>query len=123
MLVACSVLPSTPLSSKHYYYRSSSSLLQPRLAFLTTAMLPLFQFLLGIAIFSCNNSLSSNVAIVAEASNFNKAHAHTGKVEPFQPGDPKIKLDGKATSILKAGKPYQVSLHQIFIMCAHKFTV
>ncbi len=115
MLVACSVLPSTPLSSKRYYYRSSSSLLQPRLAFLTTAMLPLFQFLLGIAIFS-NNSLTSNVAIV-EASNFNKAHAHTGKVEPFQPGDPKIKLDGKATSILKAGKPYQVSCIKYLYMC------
>lgn len=30
-------------------------------------------------------------------------------MEPFQPGDPKIKLDSKAMSILKAGKPYQVS--------------
>ena len=75
--------------------------------FLTTAMMPLFRFLIGIALVS-TSSLVSNVAVV-EASNFSKAHAHTGKVEPFSPGDPKIKLDGKATSILKAGKPYQVS--------------
>lgn len=47
---------------------------------------------------------------VAHASNFNKPHSHTGKVEPFQPGDPKIKLDGKATSILKAGKPYSTQV-------------
>lgn len=45
----------------------------------------------------------------ADASNFNKPHSHTGKVEPFKPGDPKIKIDGKAKSILKSGKPYQVS--------------
>jgi hypothetical protein len=45
-----------------------------------------------------------------DASNFNKPHTHTGKVEPFQPGDPKVKLDGKALGILKAGKPYQVCL-------------
>jgi len=46
----------------------------------------------------------------ANASNFNSPHAHTGKVEPFKPGDPKIKLDGKAKSILKAGKPYQTQV-------------
>lgn len=49
----------------------------------------------------------------ADASNFNKPHTHTGKVEPFQPGDPKVKLDGKALGILKAGKPYQVCLIRI----------
>lgn len=65
-------------------------------------MLPLFRFLFGFA-------LASSVSKSVEASNFSKAHAHTGKVEPFTPGDPKIKLDGKATSILRAGKPYQVS--------------
>mmetsp|Transcript_26028 Transcript_26028/g.62499 ORF Transcript_26028/g.62499 Transcript_26028/m.62499 type:complete len:337 (+) Transcript_26028:20-1030(+) len=43
-------------------------------------------------------------------SNFNKPHSHTGKVEPFQPGDPKIKLDGKAKGILKSGKPYQTQV-------------
>ena len=43
-----------------------------------------------------------------QASNFNKPHSHTGKVEPFKPGDPNVKLDGKAKSILKSGKPYQV---------------
>lgn len=45
---------------------------------------------------------------VAHASNFNKPHSHTGKVEPFKPGDPNVKLDGKAKAILKSGKPYQV---------------
>ena len=45
---------------------------------------------------------------VVDASNFSKPHTHTGKVEPFQPGDPNIKLDGKAKGILKSGKPYQV---------------
>ncbi|KAL7507400.1 hypothetical protein ACHAXN_005104 [Cyclotella atomus] len=45
-----------------------------------------------------------------DASNFNKPHTHTGKVEPFQPGDPKVKLDGKALGILKAGKPYQTQV-------------
>lgn len=43
-----------------------------------------------------------------QASNFNKPHSHTGKVEPFKPGDPNVKLDGKAKSVLKSGKPYQV---------------
>jgi len=69
-------------------------------------MLPLLRFLLGIALVS--TSSVSNVAV--EASNFSKPHAHTGKVEPFTPGDPKIKLDGKATSILRAGKPYQTQV-------------
>eukprot|EP00985_Skeletonema_marinoi_P011206 scaffold5307_cov129-Skeletonema_marinoi.AAC.1 len=97
------------LPSSSNNYRSSS--LPPyysKLVFLTTAMMPLFRFLIGIALVS-TSSLVSNVAVV-EASNFSKAHAHTGKVEPFSPGDPKIKLDGKATSILKAGKPYQTQV-------------
>ena len=49
------------------------------------------------------------IAIIGvDASNFNKPHSHTGKVEPFKPGDPNVKLDGKAKGILKSGKPYQV---------------
>eukprot|EP00584_Thalassiosira_punctigera_P005409 CAMPEP_0172543886 /NCGR_PEP_ID=MMETSP1067-20121228/14166_1 /TAXON_ID=265564 ORGANISM="Thalassiosira punctigera, Strain Tpunct2005C2" /NCGR_SAMPLE_ID=MMETSP1067 /ASSEMBLY_ACC=CAM_ASM_000444 /LENGTH=328 /DNA_ID=CAMNT_0013330367 /DNA_START=118 /DNA_END=1104 /DNA_ORIENTATION=- len=55
-------------------------------------------------------SLDRSLPFFAHASNFNKPHSHTGKVEPFQPGDPKIKLDGKAKSILKAGKPYQTQV-------------
>ena len=43
-----------------------------------------------------------------DGSNFNKPHTHTGKLELFEPGDPKVKLDGKALGILKAGKPYSV---------------
>ena len=73
-------------------------------------MSPLFRFLLGVALVSTLSLLVSKNALMVDASNFSKPHAHTGKVEPFTPGDPKIKLDGKATSILKAGKPYQVSL-------------
>ena len=50
------------------------------------------------------------IAIIGvDASNFNKPHSHTGKVEPFKPGDPNVKLDGRARGILKSGKPYQVS--------------
>ena len=49
---------------------------------------------------------------VDAASNFNKPHSHTGKVTPFKPGDPNVKLDGKAKGILKSGKPYQVSWYQ-----------
>ena len=69
-------------------------------------MLPLFRFLIGFALVGSS--------LLVEASNFSKPHAHTGKVEPFTPGDPKIKLDGKATGILKAGKPYQVSRCVLF---------
>ncbi|KAL9183878.1 hypothetical protein ACHAXT_004734 [Thalassiosira profunda] len=48
--------------------------------------------------------------LFANASNFNKPHAHTGKVEPFKPGDPNVKLDGRAKGILKNGKPYQTQV-------------
>ena len=54
-----------------------------------------------------------SVSNLAYASNFNKPHTHTGKVEPFVPGDPDVKLDGKAKSILKSGKPYQVNIRCI----------
>ena len=39
-----------------------------------------------------------------------EAHPHQGKVTPFQHGDPKVKLDGKAITILKQGKPYQTQI-------------
>mmetsp|Transcript_33376 Transcript_33376/g.60147 ORF Transcript_33376/g.60147 Transcript_33376/m.60147 type:complete len:335 (-) Transcript_33376:141-1145(-) len=52
----------------------------------------------------------SSLFFFAHASNFNKPHSHTGKVEPFLPGDPKVKLDGKAQNILKAGKPYSTQV-------------
>lgn len=39
-----------------------------------------------------------------------ESHPHKGKVTPFQPGDPKVKLDGKALSILKQEKPYQTQV-------------
>jgi hypothetical protein len=45
-----------------------------------------------------------------KASSFTEPHAHTGVVDPFQPGDPKVVLDKKALNILKTGKPYQVRL-------------
>ena len=58
-------------------------------------------------IYSCLLLLALYTSYI-DASNFNKPHTHTGKVEPFQPGDPKVKLDGKALGILRTGKPYQV---------------
>lgn len=65
--------------------------------------------------------LSLLIAIIgvdlSSASNFNKPHSHTGKVEQFQPGDPKIKLDGSAKSILKKGKPYQVRRYVVYPYC------
>ncbi len=67
-------------------------------------------YLFAIAIFHGSDRWQSQFA---HASNFNKPHSHTGKVEPFQPGDPKVKLDGKALRILKDGKPYQVSLRGV----------
>jgi len=57
-----------------------------------------------------------SVSNLVHASNFNKPHTHTGKVEPFVPGDPNVKLDGKAKSILKSGKPYQVNTRCILYM-------
>jgi hypothetical protein len=42
------------------------------------------------------------------ASSFHEPHTHTGKVDPFQPGDPKISLDKAALNTLSLGKPYQV---------------
>mmetsp|Transcript_54080 Transcript_54080/g.65289 ORF Transcript_54080/g.65289 Transcript_54080/m.65289 type:complete len:342 (+) Transcript_54080:47-1072(+) len=47
-----------------------------------------------------------------EASNFNKPHHHQGKVTPYPPGDPKVKLDKRAIGILNAGKPYQTQITQ-----------
>lgn len=62
--------------------------------------------LIGI-LFAIAVSVNPSSLLFADASNFNKPHSHTGKVSPFTPGDPKIKLDGTAKSILKKGKPYQ----------------
>lgn len=44
---------------------------------------------------------------LSAASSFNEPHAHQGKVTPFSPGDPNIKLDSKAIKILNSGQPYQ----------------
>jgi hypothetical protein len=38
------------------------------------------------------------------------AHPHQGKVIPFKPGDPKVKLDRKALNILSQGRPYQTQI-------------
>ena len=66
--------------------------------------------MIGVLLFSIAISVCDlHSSFFVHASNFNKPHSHTGKVEPFIPGDPKVKLDGKAKSILKSGKPYQVS--------------
>lgn len=47
---------------------------------------------------------------VIEASSFTEPHSHTGVINPFQPGDPKITLDKKALGVLKSGKPYQTQI-------------
>ena len=60
-------------------------------------------FVIAIGFEGCRPFLS------VDASNFKKPHAHTVKVPPFKPGDPHVKLDGKACAILKGGKPYSVS--------------
>ena len=45
------------------------------------------------------------------ASDPNAPHAHSGKQQPFSPGDPNVKLDRKALSILSSGKPFQTTIH------------
>ena len=45
------------------------------------------------------------------ASDPNAPHAHTGKQQPFSPGDPSVSLDRKALSILSSGKPFQPTIH------------
>ncbi|KAL7540645.1 hypothetical protein ACHAXR_010274 [Thalassiosira sp. AJA248-18] len=61
-------------------------------------------------LFTISISVDPSSLLFAHASNFNKPHSHTGKVEPFKPGDPKIKLDGKAKNILNNGKPYSTQV-------------
>jgi hypothetical protein len=46
-------------------------------------------------------TLKTTPAFSVEAS-----HPHTGKLAPFQPGDPGIELNGKALEVLRSGKPY-----------------
>lgn len=45
------------------------------------------------------------------ASDPNVPHAHSGVQQPFSPGDPNVKLDRKALSILSSGKPFQTTIH------------
>eukprot|EP00560_Eucampia_antarctica_P010007 CAMPEP_0197828816 /NCGR_PEP_ID=MMETSP1437-20131217/5338_1 /TAXON_ID=49252 ORGANISM="Eucampia antarctica, Strain CCMP1452" /NCGR_SAMPLE_ID=MMETSP1437 /ASSEMBLY_ACC=CAM_ASM_001096 /LENGTH=286 /DNA_ID=CAMNT_0043430211 /DNA_START=141 /DNA_END=998 /DNA_ORIENTATION=- len=47
---------------------------------------------------------------LCEASSFSEPHPHNGKVTPFEPGDPKVPLDGKALQILESGKPYKTQI-------------
>jgi len=62
----------------------------------------------ALIIISTNLPLfSQSPSLFCDASSFNEPHAHTGVVSPFQPGDPKITLDQKATAVLNSGKPYQ----------------
>mmetsp|Transcript_15594 Transcript_15594/g.22984 ORF Transcript_15594/g.22984 Transcript_15594/m.22984 type:complete len:280 (-) Transcript_15594:235-1074(-) len=46
----------------------------------------------------------------ALANNGGSGHPHQGKVTPFEPGDPNVKLDGKAEGILKNGNPFQTQI-------------
>jgi len=72
-------------------------------------------FIIAIAtIPSLFNNLSSSSSFTplffCNAASFNEPHTHTGKVTPFEPGDPKVSLDRKATAILSSGKPYQTQI-------------
>jgi len=49
-------------------------------------------------------------SLVCDASSFYESHSHTGKVKPFEPGDPKVPLDGKAKATLNSGKPYETQI-------------
>jgi hypothetical protein len=40
----------------------------------------------------------------------NQAHPHQGIVQPFQAGDPKVKLNKAAEKLLNQGKPYQTQI-------------
>ena len=48
------------------------------------------------------------VPFIAEGGAADQGHPHQGKVPPFEPGDPKVKLDNGAIQTLQSGKPYQV---------------
>eukprot|EP00957_Ditylum_brightwellii_P133151 10152156-Ditylum_brightwellii.AAC.1 len=52
--------------------------------------------------------LFSSSLLFVNGSNFNEPHSHQGVVTPFERGDPKVKLDKKALTILTSGKPYQL---------------
>ena len=47
----------------------------------------------------------------ALASDPSVPHAHTGKQQPFAPGDPNVSLDKKALSIMASGRPFQTTIH------------
>mmetsp|Transcript_20409 Transcript_20409/g.42567 ORF Transcript_20409/g.42567 Transcript_20409/m.42567 type:complete len:291 (-) Transcript_20409:46-918(-) len=63
----------------------------------------LFAFL--VALF-----LLSLTAPFTDAADAKSPHPHSGKVPPFKPGDPKVKLNKKALKLLKNGKPYQTQV-------------
>jgi len=44
------------------------------------------------------------------ANNSLSGHPHQGKVTPFEPGEPNVKLDGRAEGILKSGNPFQTQI-------------
>lgn len=54
--------------------------------------------------------LFSSSLLFVNGSNFNEPHSHQGVVTPFERGDPKVKLDKKALTILTSGKPYQTQI-------------
>lgn len=45
------------------------------------------------------------------ASDPDVPHAHSGKQQPFPPGNPNVSLDRKALSTLASGKPFQTTIH------------
>lgn len=55
------------------------------------------------------NKLTITIALVASLVS-STPHPHQGKVSPFQAGNPKVKLNGKALSVLQKGKPHQMQI-------------
>jgi hypothetical protein len=50
------------------------------------------------------------VAACQDSAAMDEPHPHQGKVAPFSPGDPKVKLDMGALQVLESEKPYQTQI-------------
>mmetsp|Transcript_19116 Transcript_19116/g.35503 ORF Transcript_19116/g.35503 Transcript_19116/m.35503 type:complete len:306 (+) Transcript_19116:62-979(+) len=51
-----------------------------------------------------------SLLVYGESASASNPHPHRGKVQPFKAGDPKVKLNAKAESLLASGKPYQTQI-------------
>jgi hypothetical protein len=65
-------------------------------------------FIVFVVITACSMLLMSPSQCSATA--YGQGHPHQGVVPPFQPGDPKVKLDRQALHILNGGNPYSTQI-------------